>query len=110
MSRDRRLRQTQVSRQIDDPMIAKGKMSQNRQPGRIPETTKQTRRRRQPSRFIDELSNVIYRFHRHSTMLPPTPASCVWPEIKRRAGQSADRQRLGQRIASTVGSILNSKI
>lgn len=71
MSRDRRLRQVQVSRQINDPMIAKGKMSQNRQPGRIPETTKQTRRRRQPSRFIDELSNVIYRFHRHSTMKPP---------------------------------------
>jgi len=61
MSRDRRLRQAQVSRQINDPMIAKGKMSQNRQPGRIPETTKQTRRRRQPSRFIDELGNVIRR-------------------------------------------------
>jgi hypothetical protein len=108
MSRDRRLRQAQVSRQINDPMIAKGKMSQNRQPGRIPETTKQTRRRRQPSRFID-LGNVIHRFHRHSTMLPPHRL-LVFGRRSKDGGQSADRQRLGQRIASTVGSILNRKI
>ena len=91
MSRDRRLRQTQVSPQIDDPMIAKGKMSQNRQPGRIPETTKQTRRRRQPSRFIDELSNVIYRFHRHSTMLlPHTGFLCLAGDQKTAVNRQID--------------------
>ena len=102
MSRDRRLRQSQVSRQIDHPVVPKGKMPQNRQPCRIPETAKQTRRSTQRSRLINlrQLSNAIHRFHRLNTMLAATAAS-----VGERISLSTMPLLLGLVTASWVKSV-----